>query len=189
MNINNKNNSLNRRRDVRSVEQFKHDIKTASLREQMLIKLWQKEMQYRGHIVTYENFGVDNSGEFVEKSDARPDFKVIEDGKEYLLELKCNPFDHKQTFKLHDLYEYIRYTASMLLFYGVGHNKSTVDYDTTRWGIISHEAIGRMINDIPARKGDAKWGYKEVVILYPRHYDAYWEEERLTHVGTRMPQM
>ncbi len=174
--------SLDRRKDVRTEEQFKQDILEGSKREKMLMDLWVSEMTYRGHKITYSDYGVNNSGEFVEKSDSRPDFCVILDGHQELYEVKSNPYDHKQTFKVHDLKTYIQYAASILLFFGLGKNKESIDKETTRWGIIRPQAIEWMIAGKDHRTGDAKWGYKPVVIIYPNEYSAYFKTEELLHI-------
>lgn len=174
--------SLDRRKDVRSEAQFKQDIKEASERETMLIKLWYREMVHRGHHVTYRNNGVDNSGEFVEKSDNRPDYQVTVDGESYLLEVKSNPYDHKQTFKIFDLESYVKLGAKILLFFGLGKNKQDFDKETTRWGIIEPKAMEWMLAGKNHVRGDAKWGYKPVIVIYPRDYEGYFKTEELTHI-------
>jgi hypothetical protein len=176
-----KSNSLNRRKDNRTVEKFLSDIKQNTLREKMLMDLWVKEMTHRGHVVTYIDNGVDNSGEFLEFTDNRPDFKVTIDGVEELYEVKANPWSHKQTFKVFDLQSYVKFEAKILLFYGIGHDKTKVDYDSTRWGVIDTKGIEIMLAGNDFRTGDAKWGGKPVVVIYPRDYPGYFKEETLTH--------
>lgn len=173
--------SLNRRKDNRTVDKFLSDIKENTLREKMLIELWAKEMRHRGHTVSYADNGIDNSGEYLEFTDNRPDFKVCVDGVESLYEVKANPWSHKQTFKVYDLQAYVKYQASILLFYGIGHSKTEVDRETTRWGIISPQSIAFMLAGNDTRTGDPKWGGKPVVVIYPRDYPGYFKEEVLTH--------
>jgi len=174
--------SLDRRRDVRTVRQFKQDIKEGTLREKMLMELWIKEMKYRGHKISYSDYGIDNSGKFVEVSDSRPDFEVKINGHKELIEVKSNPFDHKQTFKIWDLKTYIEHSASIVLFFGIGHDKKKIDKNTTRWGLIRPKEMEYMLLSKPVQKGDAKWGYKEVVIIYPKEYNNYFKTERLLHL-------
>ncbi len=174
-----KKESLDRRRDVRSVKQFKEDIKWSSDREKHLMKLFAREMRYRGHTIKYENNGVDNSGEFVEFSNNQPDYKVTIDGKEQLVEIKANPYHHKQTFKTYDIEAYIKYKAYILLFYNIGHNKTVVSPDT-KWGLIDTKSLEKIYKDVEARRGDAKWGFKPVLIIYPKDYSKYWKEEEIT---------
>lgn len=171
--------SLDRRRDNRTVEQFKKDILDATKREQMLMKVFAEQMLRWGVDFKYESFGVDNSGEFTEYSDARPDFKVWYHGKEELWEIKANPWSHKQTFKVHDLQEYIRYNARILLFYGIGHDKTSIDRKTTRWGLIDSAQMAEMLADKPHQRGDARWGGKQVVVIYPKEYSKYFTENKL----------
>lgn len=174
--------SLDRRRDVRTEEQFKQDIKEASERETMLMKLWYREMTHRGHHVTFRNNGIDNSGEFVEQSDSRPDYFVTVDGDSYLLEIKSNPYDHKQTFKVFDLQTYVKLRAKILLFFGLGKDKQSFDKEKTRWGIIEPTAMEWMLVAKDQYTGDSKWGFKKVIVIYPREYDGYFKTEKLTHI-------
>lgn len=177
--------SLDRRRDVRTADQFKKDIKDASQREKLLIELWAKEMRYRGHTVSYKDNGIDNSGEFVELSDSRPDYEVTVDGNTYLLEVKSNPYSFKQTFKIFDLQTYVKLGAKMLLFFGLGQNKTLFDEETTRWAMIESSSIDKMLKVKPHQTGDSKWGFKKVLILYPGEYDTYFKTEKLTHKGNK----
>jgi len=173
------NKSLDRRRDVRTIKQFKEDISWSTQRENHLIRLYAKEMKFRGHKVKWENNGIDNSGKLVEYSDNRPDFKVTIDDKEKLVEVKANPYHHKQTFKVYDLDAYVKAEADILLFYHIGHHKTVVGPDT-KWAIIETKNIEKMLKNSEIRTGDSKWGYKPVIIVYPRDYDKYWKEEIIT---------
>jgi hypothetical protein len=175
-------NSLDRRRDVRTVREFKKDIREATKREQMLMDLWVKEMKFRGKEITYQDHGIDNTGKFTEYSDSRPDFEVTINGRKQLIEIKSNPYFHKQTFKVWDLKTYVEYGASILLFFGLGHDKTTVDKTTTKWGIIRPDKIKHMLRYKKHQKGDEKWGHKEVIIIYPKDYDKYFKTERLKHL-------
>lgn len=171
--------SLNHRKDNRSIDQFKADIKAATQREQILMQLVSKHINLYHQDFKYESFGIDNSGEFTETSDCRPDFKVWYANREELWEVKVNQYSHKQTFKVHDLQEYIRYNAHILLVYGIGHDKTKIDHETTRWAIISPKNIAQMLADKPHQRGDSKWGGKQVVVIYPKEYHLYFKEEKL----------
>jgi len=167
--------SLNRRRDVRTEDQFKKDIKEATERERRLLKLWIKEMEYLGHKIVATNNGVDNSGEFVEFSNNDPDYNIIiDDSPSCLYEIKQNPFDHRNSFKVYDLQSYIKVNAKILLFYGTSKTGGLTD--KTRWAIIEPEAMQRMLL-LPSTSGDVKWGYKPIVIVWQPDFYKYFESK------------
>jgi len=179
MNIKKQKTSLDRRRDVRTVNEFRKVIKETTLREKMLIEVWIKEMKHRGYIASYEDYGIDNTGELQEKVDNRPDYKVNLNEQEILIEVKANKISHKQTFKVHDIKKYISYNATILLVYGIGNTKE-INYETIRWGLISTEKMSLMLKDLQVESGDRLWGNKPIIRVYPKDYDKYWKEEILT---------
>ena len=173
--------SLDFRRDVRSTEQFQKDVKDATFRERLLVNDWIDEMAKRGFKVTAEDNGIDNSGELVEQSDCRPDYKVTCGKKSALFEVKQNVYSHKQTFKVYDLQQYIKMGAKILLFYGIGTNAEITS--DSRWAIIKPEAMQRMLAELPHEDGGAKWGNKTVVILYKEKYPDYFQSESFRIYG------
>lgn len=171
--------SLRFRRDNRSEEQFKKDIKEHTLREKKLLELWIKEMASLGISVSYENNGVDNSGEFVEESNVNPDYKLTVNGLTRLTEIKQNPYDHRNSFKVYDLQTYIKQDADILLFYGLGKTYQLTE--KARWAIIKPEAMTRML-ELPRTKGDAAWGYKEIVVVWFNRFDEFFQSKEFLHV-------
>lgn len=167
--------SLDFRRDVRSTEQFQKDVKDATYRERLLMQDWIDEMDKRGFTVTAEDNGIDNSGEFTECSDCRPDYKVTCGKRTVLFEVKQNVYSHKQTFKVYDLEQYIKMDARILLFYGIGPDAEI--FKESRWTIIKPEAMQKMLNELPHENGGPKWGNKTVVILYQEKYLDYFTPE------------
>lgn len=173
--------SLDKRRDVRSEEQFKSDIKAATLREKKLLDLWIKEMEGLGHKVSAKDSGVNNNGDFVEFSDNNPDYSLtIDDNPPCLYEIKQNPYNHRNSFKIYDLQTYIKLKAKILLFYGISKNADlTTD---SRWAIIEPEAMERMLVFLPSTSGDVKWGYKPIVVVWARQFDEYFESKEFKHI-------
>lgn len=169
----NKKSSLDKRRDNRTEEKFKEDIKLATLRERRLLNFWLMEMQDLGKEIQVIDTGIDNSGEFVEFSDNYPDFKLIIDGVEGLYEVKQNPYSHRNSFKVYDLKTYIKLNAKILLFYGI--TKDCCLTTASKWAIIEPEAMKRMLLDLPHTRHDAKWGNKPIVVVWERLFENYFK--------------
>lgn len=113
------------RKDYRNLETFKQDIKFGTLLEQFWWSVYLNELKGQGiEIVKWRNNGVDNSGNYVEKSSGAADFFLVTrvDGviKEQFLEIKFAPKSDKFTFKVNDLKAYTTQGAEMLLFVNSG---------------------------------------------------------------------
>ncbi len=173
--------SLDRRRDVRTEKQFKQDILEGSKRERTLINIWSTEMVRRGHNIIIKDNGIDNSGQFVEKSDNRPDYLVTIDGNTALYEVKSNKAAHRNSFKRHDLKSYLKCGANILLFYNIGENYQHPSYDTMI-SIINPNQIEEILK-LPSTSRDRTWGNKEIVIVWARDFDRYFVSERLFSNG------
>lgn len=174
--------SLRFRRDNRSEEQFKKDIKEHTIRERMLLEIWMKEMSALGVSVSYVDNGVDNSGEFVEESNVNPDYCLTINGVTRLTEIKQNPFHHRNSFKVYDLETYIKLDADILLFYGLGKNIQKGLPDTARWAIISPESMKKML-ELPRTRSDFAWGNKEIVIVWMDRFDEFFESKAFVYVS------
>lgn len=135
-------------------------------------------MTFRGHRVQVEDYGIDNSGKFVEQSSNRPDFCLQIDEKPYYYEVKQNSYTHRNSFKVYDLQSYIELDARILLFYGIGGDGSL--YHDSRWAIISPLSMKEMLK-LPVTKKDSKWGNKEIVIVYKEDFHKYWKEFEFKH--------
>ena len=88
----------NYRFDTRSEEEFKKHIKECTEFEQILMRAYVKWLNDTkgGDQYTFENHGVDNSGEFIEEDKAvtaQPDFVLLKNGKSpRKIEIKhCKP--------------------------------------------------------------------------------------------------
>ncbi len=184
--------SVNRRRDDRTLKQFKEDIKFRTAKEKFLVKLYQKEMKYRKFNLTVRNYGVDNTGEFVEKSNCKPDYKLIfheksiETGKgmtvEYLVEVKCSPVN-KWTFKIYHLKQYVKLNANILIFWNVGYidkDPKTINYDTAQFGIIATDKI-QLILDSYKPYNEPTFGNKECIRLYEKDFYLFCYPQGITH--------
>lgn len=136
-------------------------------------------MEFRGHVVQVENYGIDNSGKFVELSDNRPDFELNVDGKPYLYEVKQNQYSHRNSFKVYDLQKYIECEARILLFYGIGINGEI--YHDSRWAIIQPSAMKEMLRLTPT-KNDKTWGNKNIVVIYKENFSKYFKSFEFKHI-------
>ena len=176
------NKSINYRKDHRTTEQFEKDIRCRTNKERFLIELFIKECEYHGKLIRIENNGVDNSGQFMQKSNCNADYSYTHDGKVNLLEVKCSPVSHKCTFKVYNLQQYIKQEASILLFYGVGKidkDPSKIDYKNTRWAIIVPEKIQQMLDEHEPYK-EYLFGNKMCIQIKQEKYDKYFKSYRLT---------
>lgn len=168
------NKSLNYRKDVRSVEQFVTDIDFATNRERMLLDYWVDTQHKMGSSVSYENTGVDNTGKFIEGNTTNfPDYRVIYNGSQSLVEIKANEYKHRNTFKVADLKTYIKLDADIFLFYNLGKGNVNLGKGAL-FAIIKAEDQVRILEDIPSVKSDRTWGYKPVVILREKDYSNYF---------------
>jgi hypothetical protein len=172
--------SLNYRRDIRSIEQFKADILNKTSIECILLNKWIEEMKGYGHTVEIEDFGIDNTGKFVPLSDNRPDYCLYIDGKSYLYEIKQNTYSHRNSFKVYDLERYIEEQARILLFYGI-EAEGRIN-DNTRWAIIQPESMTAMLR-LPHIDSDSKWGFKPIVIIQSKDFDKYFVSRKFKYVS------
>lgn len=172
------------RRDGRSDEEFKKQIKERTIKEKFLVDIFANECKHRGWTVTYRDNGVDNSGEFQEKATTDADYLISINGNEELYEIKNSPVKHKCTFKVHNLKQYVKQKANILLFYATGNinsDYSKINYENTRWAIIKPEKIQLML-DLNDHYNERMFGNKLCVKILEQDYPTYFESEKLTYV-------
>lgn len=177
--------SLDYRRDVRTVEQFANDIELRTKKETFLVQLFKKEMEYLGHEITIVDNGVDNGGKLADKVTCAPDYLITIDGKKMLLDIKNSPVTHKCTFKVHNLRQYIKMGAGILLFIGTGQidkNPESINYENTKWAIITTEAIANIVKFGQVYK-EKTFGYKDCIKIKESDYTAYFSCQPLEHIG------
>jgi hypothetical protein len=172
-------NSLDYRRDTRTVEEFKKNIQEKTSLERKLLNVWIEEMKFRGNKVEVEDYGIDNSGAFVPLSSNRPDFELHINGKSYLYEVKQNTYSHRNSFKIYDLEQYIKMDARILLFYGINPDGSINKF--TRWAIIQPAAMQEMLK-LPKIKTDKAWGFKEIVVIKEKDFERYFKSYEFNYV-------
>lgn len=182
---------MNYRMDYRSKSDFKKTIKLASQREAWLMDLWVEEISKRGYKITCRDFGVDNSGEYVDRANNNPDFAVTINGQpEQKIELKTNPVGNdKSTFKVESLHACVQHNAWILLFFEIQTKsaafKETTDLSKVQWALIEPAAIRRLLL-LPAKcYGQYIMGNKPSVMIFPDEYEKYWIMDSFKHVGKK----
>ena len=177
--------SYNYRKDNRTDEQFAKDISCRTKKEAFLKNLFVSEMRYRGHEVETYDLGVNNNGEvFKGKSNCSADYRFKINDSLYDLDIKNSFVKNKCTFKVHNLKQYIKAGAGILLFYNTGN----INYDTsnnekkkTKWGVIKPEKIQKMLDDKPWFY-EPKFGNKLCVQIFESEYKKYFRQQRLTFI-------
>lgn len=177
------NKSLNYRRDTRTEEQFKQDIKKRTVKERFLARLIADELTFRGHTVTLENHGIDNTGQFIEgKTTCDPDYEITIDlDKTILADVKNSGTNKKCTFKVHQLKQYVKCGACLILFYGTGFiddDLTAIDYKATRWALVRPHEIRAMLDQLTVYK-DPKFGYKPCVQILAKDFDKFFKSHKL----------
>lgn len=182
------------RKDFRSDEDFKKDIKDFTVREQYLMHLFYEDLKYRGQPIEYFPNGVNNDGEYVARSNYNPDFVCYSKNKEkFYVEVKFASVKGFATFKVRDLEAYTKYDNTyILLFLNWGDDKigrSVQDiahhWYNLRWTMITPGSQKRMIEELkhfPFRG----MGNKLCVRVKEDQYDEYFTKIReLAHLTGR----
>ena len=182
------------RKDFRSDQEFKKDIKDFTVREQYLMHLFFQECQFRGNPIEYFPNGVCNEGEYVAKSNSNPDFVCYSNNRtKFYIEVKLASVKGFATFKVRDIENYLKYGDTyMLLFLNYGDNKvgrTTEDiahnWYNLRWCVVSPNRQKRMIEELkhfPFRG----MGNKLCVRVKEDQYEEYFGEVReLAHLTGR----
>lgn len=173
--------SLKFRRDWRTNEQFKKDIQNTTKKEKFLLELFVKHYKNKGISVTYQNNGVNNDGKFVKESNCNADYSITIDGKSALYEIKNSPVNHKITFKVYNLTEYVIQQANILLFYGTGNintELNQIDLNNTYWAIIYYNKIEQMLKDYPPYN-EWMFGNKKCIQIQSKDFHKYFTSEKL----------
>lgn len=178
------NKSIDYRRNGRTIEEFEHDIKFRTQKEKFLVNLYKKEMQYRGSKVSIRSYGVDNTGKLIDKSSCKPDYKITINGRIKLVDIKNSPIDHKWTFKVYNIQQYIKYKASILVFWNTGYldkNLENINYKQVRFGIISHKKMQIML-DSYQHYMEPKFGNKTCIQIPKKDFRLYCKIEKIKHI-------
>jgi hypothetical protein len=104
--------------DNRDKKTFAKDIKLYTKKEKVWSQIYKIELESLGHLVKLKDWGVDNSGNIIEKNLANhnADYLYIIDGEELPIEIKCIPEKSPfYTLKVNLLKSYIKQNASILI--------------------------------------------------------------------------
>lgn len=183
------------RQDNRSIETFKKDIKFGTMLEKFWIECLVESLRHNKEVsdIVLNNNGIDNSGEYVEKSTRDADyhlsFKAYRSFFSGKIEVKFAPTKGKVTFKKHDLEEYVKQNAYIYLIYNNGEEtlKKPQDYDfemhiekillnieNVKWAILEPKKIAKLIKNVEPEKikyMGGKMGY----ILTPAEVESIFE--------------
>ena len=176
------NKSLNYRKDQRTLLQFEKDILDNTKKEKFLLSIFVKELKKKGHKVRVKNFGIDNTGKFIVKSNCKADYQITIDGVKGLYEIKNSPVDWKMTYKVYDLQQYIKNSVNIIIFYGTGFlndNPKKINLKYSRYGIITPEKIQLMLKNCESYIEKA-FGYKECIKVDKKDFNLYLECHEIT---------
>jgi len=180
------NQNLQYRMDSRNLQNFKDDIRKRTKKETFLANLIVKEWEYLGYKVQLLDNGTDNSGQFLTgRVSASPDYQAIVNSTKFLFDIKNSGVIHKCTFKLHNLKQYVKWGACILLFYGTGfidEDPSQINYQTTMWGVIKPHKIAAMIQKYQPYK-EPKFGNKLCIKCPYTSYNDFFASYPLQHIG------
>jgi len=177
-----KNDNLAYRMDNRSIKQFKSDILKRTMKYKFLLELYIQEQIFLGNTISVEDYGIDNTGKFVEKATTSPDYKITINGKTALYEIKSSKSTQICTFKVHNLKKYVEYNANILLFWGTGNiedKPEDINYEKTRWAILTPTNISKMLKNKKSYI-EEKFGNKPCIQIQRNEFDDYFDSNELT---------
>lgn len=161
---------MNYRQDTRTKDQFKADIYQAHLVQKWCVDMFCKELNYRGFSVSYRDTGTDNSGGFVTRPTAEPDFFMVA-GKgdkisEFSLELKTAPHHKFWTIKLDSINALIYYNSYCLIVSDINTRANKIEdlgINNAVWTIFSPETAARLLLHFPVKSYANIYGGKPAI--------------------------
>lgn len=177
------------RQDSRSFDEFKSDIKRHSIIQGWLVELLKEELTFRGLSMSIQDNGCDNSGEFLEKSNNKADYKIrLENETDYsnvLIEVKCCPHLRFLTWKVDSLKAVIRDNAWICLVANVNTksaNKEDSDLSKLQWTLFSPAVARRLLDSREPKCYNRINGGKPSVQLLPAEYSEFFEFNQFLHL-------
>jgi len=130
-----------KRRDKRLWPEFIQDIKKGTLKEENSMYRFTRDMKKRGHIVRFQDNGIDNTGNIIIAGviTGVADYRISIDGRKWQKwDIKNNPkTNEKMTFKVKDLERYVKQNTYMLI--------CMLDF----WTVIGPKFIEGLLEDWP----------------------------------------
>lgn len=188
------------RKDYRKQQEFEKDLKFSTTLEKfwfnILLEQLKKDPTIK--IISYEDFGIDNSGNYSQKTKniSNADYKIKYEKNGILydkpVEIKWAPNHLKATFKISNLKSYINQDAYIALFYNSYPNENfnkPKDYliDTHikllqqylhhfRWGFINKDSMQEMLNTYKIQK-PYYMGRKECIIVPSSDFHLFFKSQ------------
>lgn len=160
--------NLNYRKDVRSVSEFKEDIKVHTIKEKTLMDLWSKLIKENSIPIEVIDNGIDNTGELITgKVNRNADYRIKIDNIERKLEIKTSPVKYKATFKKDDLESYLKQEdTGILLFIGTGRPMDgNFPLPESKWAILNSFCMEKITKVGLFSERDFRFGYKATFMV------------------------
>lgn len=172
------------RYDFRSKDDFIRDIKRSTLIERWLLDLYINHMRSHNIIITYENTGTDNSGEYTNKATYAPDYNLtFTTGRaiyNVLTEIKTSPIgnDKRSTFKTASLEATIKNQVSLLIFYNIATKSENFKEDTDLTKVlatwVSPESQAAWLKEYPSKSRGRLMGGKPCIEIPAKDYSRWF---------------
>ena len=172
--------SLDFRRDNRTEEEFKQDIKRRTKKEKFLVNIFQQTMTNLGHHCYVLDHAENNDGEFIATSDCKADYIIEINGNANLYDIKCSPVENKWTFKVYQLQKYLENKVSIIIFYGTGYidkDPESINYETAKYGIIHYKKIEDLLKYRHYK--DKCFGGKSCVQIRKKDFELFIKPQEL----------
>ena len=173
--------SLDYRRDGRTVEEFKRDIKRRTKKEKFLVSLFCVEMEKQGCDCVALDHAENNDGKFLVTSDCKADYVIEINGRAALYDIKNSPVENKWTFKVYQLQQYLKNKVNIIIFYGTGYidkKPKDINRETTRWGVITYSLIEEMLKYKHYK--DKYFGNKSCVQIRSKDFERFIKPYKLS---------
>lgn len=161
----------------RTCGEFAREIYLNAKKEKDVVTRWAEAQLKKGRISDFNisDHGMDNTGsmQIVRGTvNCNPDFMIKIGDKENLFEVKINNYGlRKATFKVHNLENYVRNKANILMVW--------IDRWDTYWAVINTDTIKRILEDYPRSNRREMGNMSDCVQLTQQDYSRYFTVEKL----------
>lgn len=162
----------------RTCGEFAREIYLNAQKERDVVTRWAEKMVKAGRICSFniKDHGMDNTGsmQIVRGSvNCNADFTIdFGNDRPCLFEVKINNYGlRKATFKVHNLENYVRNKASILMVW--------IDMRDTYWAVINPQAIRNILDDYPRSNRREMGNMCDTVQLTQQDYHKYFQVEKL----------
>lgn len=176
------------RQDKRTKQQFKDDIFNAHYIQRICIHTFVKELEYRGFFVEYKDTGTDNSGEYVVRPTAEPDYSMYVSSKigysEFSLEIKTAPHHNFWTIKLDSINALIYYDAYCLIVSDINTRAKSFDdigLGKAVWTVFSPETAAKLLLHFPVKSFANIYGGKPSIQIPKSQIENWFILDKFSH--------